>query len=88
MAGNSQRGQNSRASLRETVNQRPLSATMGGLQLEDAPLEDVYIAVMGITGAGKSTLISKLTGSREVNIGFDLSSGLPQLILEIDNTDV
>ncbi|KAI1401328.1 P-loop containing nucleoside triphosphate hydrolase protein [Hypoxylon fuscum] len=34
---------------------------------------DVYIAVMGVTGAGKSTLISKCT-DKDVKIGHDLQS--------------
>ena len=36
-------------------------------------LQDVYVAVMGVTGAGKSTFIEKLTG-KEVNIGHGLFS--------------
>ena len=36
-------------------------------------LEDVYVAVMGITGAGKSTFIETLTG-KKINIGHGLFS--------------
>ncbi len=36
-------------------------------------LEDVYVAVMGVTGAGKSTFIEKLTG-KKINIGHSLFS--------------
>ena len=36
-------------------------------------LENVYVAVMGVTGAGKSTFIEKLTGQK-INIGHSLFS--------------
>ena len=36
-------------------------------------LQDVYVAVMGVTGAGKSTFIEKLTG-KEINVGHGLFS--------------
>ncbi|KAK0510284.1 hypothetical protein JMJ35_007678 [Cladonia borealis] len=36
-------------------------------------LQDVYVAVMGVTGAGKSTFIEKLTGE-EVNVNHGLVS--------------
>ena len=35
--------------------------------------QDVYVAVMGVTGAGKSTFIEKLTGE-EVNVIHGLVS--------------
>lgn len=35
--------------------------------------QDIFIAIMGITGSGKSTLISKLVGDQVV-IGHDLGS--------------
>lgn len=45
-------------------------STTGG---QAAPTEDVYIAVMGVTGAGKSSFISTCTG-KVVNVGNDLKS--------------
>jgi ABC-type Mn2+/Zn2+ transport system ATPase subunit len=36
-------------------------------------MEDVYIAVMGVTGAGKSTFIKECTG-QEIEIGHTLES--------------
>ena len=36
-------------------------------------IQDVYIAVMGVTGAGKSSFISTCTG-KPVKIGHDLKS--------------
>jgi ABC-type uncharacterized transport system ATPase component len=35
----------------------------------------VYIFVMGITGAGKSTFIQKATGDTDIKIGEGLGSG-------------
>jgi GTP-binding protein EngB required for normal cell division len=35
---------------------------------------DIIIAVMGITGVGKSSFISTLTGRKDI-VGHDLSSG-------------
>jgi Fe-S cluster assembly ATPase SufC len=36
---------------------------------------DVIIAVMGVTGAGKSSLISLITGRKDIAIGKGLRSG-------------
>ena len=39
-------------------------------------MEDVVIlAVMGVTGAGKSTFIKNVTGRDDVIVGDDLESG-------------
>lgn len=40
---------------------------------------DTVIAVMGITGSGKSTFISKIVGGDVVPIGHTLKSGMSQL---------
>lgn len=37
---------------------------------------DVVIAVMGATGAGKSSYIQRVTGRRDILIGHSLASGL------------
>ena len=37
--------------------------------------DDVVIALMGITGAGKSTFIQKVTGRADIQIGHNLTSG-------------
>ena len=34
----------------------------------------VLIAVMGVTGSGKSTFVKKVTGSEDVVVGNDLTS--------------
>ncbi|KAJ5979793.1 hypothetical protein N7481_007091 [Penicillium waksmanii] len=47
-----------------------LLAFAGG---KDTPSDAIFIAVMGVTGAGKSTLISQCTG-QDVHIGHDLLS--------------
>jgi len=36
---------------------------------------DVVIAVMGVTGCGKSSFIKKVTGSSDVKVGGSLTSG-------------
>ncbi len=36
---------------------------------------DIVIAVMGVTGAGKSSFIASVTGRIDVQIGHDLYSG-------------
>jgi predicted GTPase len=38
--------------------------------------DDIYIAIMGVTGAGKSSLIARLT-KQNINIGHNLLSCLP-----------
>ena len=42
---------------------------------EAADPEEVIIAVMGVTGAGKSSFISTVTGDSSVIVGDGLSSG-------------
>jgi signal recognition particle receptor subunit beta len=39
----------------------------------DSGIQDVYIAVMGITGAGKSTFIAT-SSEKSVKVGHDLRS--------------
>jgi len=39
------------------------------------------IAVMGVTGAGKSTLVRRITGCDAVEVGHSLSSSEPQSFL-------
>jgi predicted GTPase len=36
----------------------------------------VLLAVMGVTGAGKSSLIKAITGSEEIVVGNSLTSGI------------
>lgn len=36
---------------------------------------DIVIAVMGVTGAGKSTFIRTVTGQNDVEVGHNLESG-------------
>jgi predicted GTPase len=48
---------------------------------------EVVVAIMGLTGAGKSSFIQTVTGNRDVGIGHGLNSGtfllmiLPNYIL-------
>ncbi|KAH7325059.1 P-loop containing nucleoside triphosphate hydrolase protein [Stachybotrys elegans] len=44
------------------------------LSLMDWSTKDVLIAVMGMTGSGKTTFISKVTGRTDLKIGHDLTS--------------
>jgi ABC-type thiamine transport system ATPase subunit len=37
---------------------------------------DVAVAVMGMTGVGKSTFIKMITGDEEISIGHGLVSGI------------
>jgi len=37
---------------------------------------DVVIAVMGVTGAGKSSFIKEVSGREDIVIGHNMSSGL------------
>jgi putative ribosome biogenesis GTPase RsgA len=36
---------------------------------------DIVIAIMGVTGVGKSTFIASVTGRKDVQVGHDLYSG-------------
>lgn len=36
---------------------------------------DIVIAVMGVTGAGKSSFIAAVTGRKDIRVGHDLYSG-------------
>jgi putative ribosome biogenesis GTPase RsgA len=38
--------------------------------------DDVVIALMGVTGAGKSSFISRVTGRDDIKIGYTLTSGM------------
>lgn len=42
---------------------------------QEAKEEDIIVAVLGVTGAGKSSFIATLTGRSEVKVGHDLESG-------------
>jgi hypothetical protein len=46
-------------------------------------IRPVYILVMGLTGAGKSTFISVVTGREDIPIGTDaeLDGGMPLFII-------
>ncbi|KAL7272119.1 hypothetical protein RUND412_005089 [Rhizina undulata] len=44
-----------------------------------APQEDIVIAVMGVTGAGKSNFIRKITGREDIVVGHSLESCTDQL---------
>ena len=41
--------------------------------------EEVVVAVMGVTGAGKSSFIQDVTGDQNIRIGHDLESGTVSL---------
>lgn len=43
--------------------------------LKDAPKDEVVVAVMGVTGSGKSTFIKTMTGNAGVHVGHGLESG-------------
>lgn len=40
---------------------------------------DVIIAVMGMTGAGKSSFIKEVSGRKDIIIGHKISSGLADI---------
>jgi GTP-binding protein EngB required for normal cell division len=42
---------------------------------QSSPEQNVVIAVMGVTGTGKSTFIKTISGRNDVVVGDDLSSG-------------
>ena len=51
----------------------------GAFTLDDAEevlANSIIIAVMGVTGAGKSTLISQITGRQDITIGHGLRTGM------------
>jgi hypothetical protein len=54
---------------------------------------EVVVAIMGLTGAGKSSFIQTVTGNRDVGIGHGLNSGtfllmiLPNYILCFNSDD-
>jgi 50S ribosomal subunit-associated GTPase HflX len=37
---------------------------------------EIVVAIMGLTGAGKSSFIQTVTGNRNVRIGHELNSGV------------
>jgi putative ribosome biogenesis GTPase RsgA len=41
----------------------------------DAQNADIVIAVIGMTGAGKSSFIASVTGREDIQVGHDLYSG-------------
>jgi ABC-type hemin transport system ATPase subunit len=43
---------------------------------EAAEAEEVKIAVMGVTGSGKSTFIRTMTGDLDICVGHTLQSGI------------
>jgi hypothetical protein len=48
---------------------------------DPAQRQKIYIAVMGVTGAGKSTFISTVTGNDSIEIGEDLRSCQGHILL-------
>lgn len=52
----------------------PFSKVMGDV---------ILIAVMGVTGAGKSTFVKLVTGSEEVVVGKDLTSCIPKTEVDV-----
>lgn len=48
---------------------------------EQDSLDDIAIAMMGPTGAGKSTFIKMITGRNEIRIGHELTSGVSKSLL-------
>lgn len=54
-----------------------LLAFAGG---SNVPSDAIFIAVMGVTGAGKSTFVSQCTG-KAVDVGHDLLSCKPSLAM-------
>lgn len=37
--------------------------------------KNIYIALMGLTGSGKSSFIKRVTGRTDVHVGHSLASG-------------
>lgn len=50
----------------------PASIVNFGLMMS---LDDIVMALMGVTGAGKSTFIKRVTDRADIQIGHDLTSG-------------
>lgn len=50
-------------------------SSTGESTADDAPKEEVVVAVMGVTGSGKSTFIRTMTGNLNVHVGHGLESG-------------
>ncbi|EWC45606.1 hypothetical protein DRE_05167 [Drechslerella stenobrocha 248] len=48
---------------------------------------EVLIAVMGMTGAGKTTFISKATGKQDIGIGHDLKSSTREITIHSTKID-
>ena len=77
--------------LVEKENKRHEEIRDQSLSLQDSPIDDakalwrpdgtederVDILVMGLTGAGKSTFISRATGDESIPVGEGLDSGKP-----------
>lgn len=43
-------------------------------KLTGAGIDDIFVAVMGVTGAGKSTFIKRVTGREDIAIGHGINS--------------
>jgi ABC-type phosphate/phosphonate transport system ATPase subunit len=63
-------------------NQRTIGAAT---YRHEARESDVYIAVMGVTGAGKSTFISHLTDSK-VQVGDGLNACVPYSLISVSRS--
>jgi hypothetical protein len=65
----------------------PVAQSCKMVLVSKMPIEDpaerqkIYIAVMGVTGAGKSTFISTVTGNDSIEIGEDLRSCQGHILL-------
>jgi len=78
------RGSNGRIKQSKPTSRRSTSAPSGSKHQTVSPhsrigsgssSEDVVIAVMGVTGAGKSSFIAKVTGRSDIAVGHSLDSG-------------
>ncbi|KAK0747197.1 hypothetical protein B0T18DRAFT_430014 [Schizothecium vesticola] len=73
-------GKESSMTARVTVNLR-------GLLGSDAKEPEILIAIIGVTGAGKTTFVSRVTGDTSFKIGHDIDS-LTSSTFTLDSTRV
>lgn len=54
----------------------------------EAHNDEIVVAVVGVTGSGKSSFIKRVTGNESIEIGHDLRSSQPHHLLQMCAADL